>query len=238
MRRFLIFLWLLVPLGLAAYHLGPGQDLVDVDDAASHVSRAQKFAAAEKFDEAVEAYDRALAALPEDRTGLSREIRLNRAKAKMFTTLLPEARNELEDLHKELDKANDADPRVVSETRAALAGTQYYMTWLMRLEGFPEEEWMPEIEASRQNYTLLAESAMKSGDEASAMAFREDIEAAVKLSRMDLSDLQGIPLPCQCSCNCSGKKPGKAGKKKKKSGKLPKDSRGAGDVPPPDGQGS
>lgn len=237
MRRFLIFLWLLIPLGVAAYHLGPGQDRMDLDAAAAHVTRAQKLAAAEEWDAAIEAYDQALAVLPQDRVELSRELRLNRAKAKMFTTLLPEARGELEDLHTELESAENVDPKLLDEARAALAGTQYYMTWLMRLEGFSEEEWMPEIEASRQNYRLLAESAETSGNEMSAVAYREDLEAAVKLSRMELSDLQGMPLPCQCCCNCSGKKPGKPGKKKA-NGKLPKDSRAAGDVDPPDGQGS
>ncbi|MEM9478370.1 MAG: hypothetical protein AAGA58_01770 [Verrucomicrobiota bacterium] len=237
MRRFLLFIWLLLPLGVTAYHLGPGQDQMDLDEAAQQVAIAEKHAAEEDYDGAVAAYDFALAALPEEETALAREVRLNRAKAKMLTTLLPEARAELEDLHRELEDAGDADARVKDETRAALAGSQYYMTWLMRLEGFSEEEWMPEIEASRQNFRHLAENAEASGDKVSAGAFQKDLEAAVKLARMDLSDLQGMPLPCQCNCNCSGKKPSQ-GKKKKPTGKKPKDNRGAGDVPPPDGVGS
>jgi hypothetical protein len=49
---------------------------------------------------------------------------------------------------------------------------------------------------------------------------------------MDLDELQGLALPCQCKC--SGKKPGKCMSK----GKKPKDGRGAGMGPPPDGSGS
>ena len=48
---------------------------------------------------------------------------------------------------------------LLADARGALANAQYYTTWLMRLEGLPREEWQPEIEASRQNYKLLAERA-------------------------------------------------------------------------------
>ena len=36
-----------------------------------------------------------------------------------------------------------------------------------------------------------------SGDETSTKKNQEDLEAAIRLARMDLSELQGLPLPSQ-----------------------------------------
>jgi hypothetical protein len=76
-----------------------------------------------------------------------------------------------------------------------LANAQYYTTWLMRLEGLPREEWLKEIEASRQNYTLLAEQSKEAGDTNGAAKQATNVESAVRLARIDLKELQGIPLP-------------------------------------------
>jgi hypothetical protein len=67
----------------------------------------------------------------------------------------------------------------------------------MRLEGMPQDEWEPEIEAARENYKYLAEMAEKQGQADLAQRHREDLEAAIRLARMDLSELQGLPLPSQ-----------------------------------------
>jgi hypothetical protein len=67
----------------------------------------------------------------------------------------------------------------------------------MRLEGLGRDEWEPEAEAARQTYKLLAEDAARRGDPAAAARHREDLEASVRLARMDLSELQGLPLPSQ-----------------------------------------
>ena len=71
------------------------------------------------------------------------------------------------------------------------------MTWLMRLEGMPEEEWMPEIEAARQHYTQLTLDAEKIGDTELAVRSAEDLESTIRLARMDLGELQALPLPSQ-----------------------------------------
>ena len=88
-------------------------------------------------------------------------------------------------------------PQGVADVQATLANSQYYLTWLMRLEGQPKDRWQPEIEASRQTFRLLAGQAETSGDETLAKKHREDLESSIRLARMDLSDLQGLPLPIQ-----------------------------------------
>jgi hypothetical protein len=118
------------------------------------------------------------------------------------------------------------------------------MTWLMRLEGQSPVVWEPEIEAARQTYKMLAERADRKGDSKTAQTHRDDLEAAIRLARMDLAELQALPLKSQCQGCCSGdcNKPGN-GKNSAKKGKGPapiqskKDSKGAGGEMPPDTRG-
>jgi hypothetical protein len=67
----------------------------------------------------------------------------------------------------------------------------------MRLEGQPAEVWEPEIEGARQNYRLLAEQAAARGDAGALKKNQEDLESSIRLARMELSELQGLPLPSQ-----------------------------------------
>jgi hypothetical protein len=108
----------------------------------------------------------------------------------------------------------------------------------MRLEGEPREVWEPEIEASRQTYRLLAEQALAADDTAAAEGNQEDLEAAIRLARMDLSELQALALPSQCKGCCSGQCKCKGKGKGKSKSQGEKDARGAGSGPPPDGRGS
>jgi hypothetical protein len=211
MRKFLLFVWLLLPAAALAYHYGPGQERVRCDQAAEAITRAKDFAfqaralALEKGDEAAKALwteaekacGEALALVPPERTADVRALRLERAKAQMNIGQLPDARHEFEALVEELAADPKAAKSDVRDARTGLAQSQYFMTWLMRLEGSPRTDWEPEIEAARQNYKLLAEEATALGDTTAATRGREDLESAIKLERMELKDLQGLPLPSQ-----------------------------------------
>jgi hypothetical protein len=188
MRSLLLLGWLLLPVGFAIWHYGPGQDRVKLDQAAKFLSAADQAAQEGEFANAVELYENALALLPPGYEKQGQRIRLEKAKAQMHAKQLPTAHTDLKVLVDELQNEN-GDPKLLAESRSALAQSQYYMTWLMRLEGLSRDEWEPEIEAARQNYRLLAEK----GD---AKA-KEDLESAIRLARMDLSELQGLPLPSQ-----------------------------------------
>lgn len=211
MKKLVLFAWLLLPVGAFAYHYGPGQELSRADAAASSLARAETAAAKaraiaakdgdgaarEAWAEADEAYGDALNALPSGRVQESRSIRLERAKAQMFLSKLPEVRRDLEGLVEELAGDASTDARLLDDARGTLANAKYYMTWLMRLEGAPREDWEKEIESSRQIYKLLAEQAEAQGDGKAALRAKEDLESAVKLARAELHDLQGLPLPSQ-----------------------------------------
>jgi len=234
MKILLLSLWLCVPLAVAAYHFGPGQDRLKNDAAAAFVAAATKAAAAGEHADAVKACDAALAELPASAVDASRQLRLLRAKERLPVGQLPEAHDELVSLLTELNADTAADPELKRETRTALAGSKYYLAWLMRLEGGSEEQWKPEIEASRQHFRQLAEEAQASGQTTFVTTQRENLESAIRLERMDLTELQGLPLPKQCK-NC---KSGKCNSKAKPKKAPPQDSRGAGKTMGPDQSGS
>lgn len=197
MRKLLFVIWLLLPVAVAAYHYGPGQEQLRLDEVADLLEKADAHAEAEEWPLAEELYEQALEELPADRTAERQRIRLERAKAQMLCSELPKARRDLDELVAELESDPEADESVLLEARDALASSQYYMTWLMRLEGLSRDRWEPEVEAARQNYRLLAEASDASGRSDFATRSRENLEASIRLARMDLGELQGLPLPGQ-----------------------------------------
>jgi len=193
-RILLLTGWAMLAVGFWAWHAGAGQDYVKLDEASKLLRAAEAAAAGQDYATAVEKYNEALAALPAGRTAEGRKIRLERAKAQMLAKQLPDANADLKTLVDELAADPAADPKLLADARSTLANSQYYMTWLMRLEGFGQDVWEPEIEAARQTYKLLAEQA---SDPKQRQKHQEDLEAAVRLARMDLGELQGLPLPSQ-----------------------------------------
>ncbi len=168
MRTLVLLGWLMVPVVFGAYHYGPGQERLRLDDAARVLAEADRLAAASEWQAAVTKYDEAQALLPEGRVDDVRRIRLKRAKMQMFARQLPEANAALRDLVDQMQDDKTSNPALRDEAREALANVQYYMTWLMRLEGLGADEWEPEIESARQTYRLLAEQAEAARDPKSA----------------------------------------------------------------------
>jgi len=170
---------------------------MQLDRISTILAETDRAAADEQWPRAVELYEEALALLPADRQAEARRIRLERAKSQMQAEALPTAHQDLKDLVQELTSDPSANQELLAESRAALANAEYYVTWLMRLEGYVREDWEPEIEAARQNFKLLAEQAEAKGDFVAAKKHEEDLESAIRLARMDLAELQGLPLPSQ-----------------------------------------
>ena len=197
MRQTLLTFWImLLPIG-GLYHLIAGPHLREMDVIGKSLTDARKLAGEEDWHRAVPEFERALESLPVDLLSESRAIRLELAQAKMNAAKLPEAHSDLKSLLDELLEDKQRDPKLESQVRESLANSQFYMTWLMRLEGLPATKWEPEIESARQNYRMLAETATESGHVNAAKKQKENLEAAIRLARLDLADLQGLPLPNQ-----------------------------------------
>jgi hypothetical protein len=234
MKIFILTLWCLIPLGLLAYHYGPGREKMTLDATASVLENAKAKAAAKDWPAAIAGYEESLMKLPKDRISEARQIRLALAQARMESGALPKAREELAALAHDLAQDPSADAKLRDETLATLASARFYMTYLMKLEGLPDSEWEPEIEAARQEQKLLVQRATEAGDTAAAKKHADDLESAIRLARMEPEDLLGKAIPKQCKGCCSGK----CNKPSPKPGEKPKDSRGAGAGAPMDGEGS
>ncbi len=236
MKILVLTLWCLIPVGLLAYHYGPGREQMTLDATASVLGQAAAKADAGDLKAAIAGYEESLAKLPKDRVDEARRIRLELAKVRMDAAELPKAREELAALADELAQDPNAHAKLLDETLATLASARFYMTYLMKLEGLPDSEWEPEIEAARQEQKLLVQRATEAGDTVAAQKHAEDLESSIRLARMEPEDLYGKEIPKQCSGCCSGKcasnKPGK------KPSQKPKDGRGAGAGAPMDGEGS
>jgi hypothetical protein len=197
MRVLLIVAWLFTGLGGAIYHFGPGQEKLKQDRVAELIAQARLQVENRDWKDAVDSFNLVLSELPGNKVAESRSITLEKAKAQMMAAQLPDARQSLEILLADAKADNSTDPRFLQDVQSTLANSQYYTTWLMRLEGMKEEEWMPEIESARQHYLQLAHSARKSGDSSLLDQSLENLESAIRLARMDLSELQALPLPSQ-----------------------------------------
>ena len=191
MRIILVTLWLLIPLGFAAYHFGPGQELVKLDNTEALLSKARAAVTDENWPTAIESYQKALAKLPKDEKETSIRIQIEIAKAKMQSSGLPEAREDLAELVTQLNDDPSISSELKEEALSTLANARYYMTYLMKLEGLPAEEWEPEIEAARQEYKLLAQTG---SDKEKHLA---DLESTIRLARAEPSELYGLPIPNQ-----------------------------------------
>ncbi len=212
MKRLLIATWLTLPVAAYAYHMGPGQDHLRMDDAAAliasadaHVAEALRLTADEgetaargEWFDAEADYAQALDLLPSEPAQDVRRLKLERAKAQLNISKLPDANASLASLVGEMLADPDADPALLADTQRTFATSQYYLTWLLRLEGAAREDWEPHIDSARQTFKLLASQA-ENAQAASAdlLKTQEDLESAIRLARMDLSELQGLPLPSQ-----------------------------------------
>jgi cell division protein FtsB len=191
MRIILATLWLLVPLGFAAYHYGPGQEQVKLDHTEEFLAQARSAVQNKNWASAIESYQKALAKLPKENKETSLRIQLEIAKAKMQNSGLPEAREELANLVSQLNEDPTISSELKEETLSTLANARYYMTYLMKLEGLPAEEWEPEIEAARQEYKLLTQTGSDKEKHLS------DLESAIRLARAEPTELYGLPIPSQ-----------------------------------------
>lgn len=240
-KKLLTTLWLLAPVCLLAFHYGPGQRGLKLDQAQVLIEKARLAEKNSAWLDAIAAYGEAIAALPPGQDAPRQRLQLAKAKCRMFSGELPEAMADMEALLADMLKEQAAAP-LLREVRASLATAQYYAAWLMRLEGAEAGEWTGQADEARQNFRLLAEETALAGIKEEAVGFQKNLEATIRLARMDISELQGLPLPKECEgCkNCSQKcRKQREAKKKEAPPKVePQDSRKAGSGKRPEGSGS
>lgn len=197
MRVLLIVLWMLIPVAALAYHLGPGQAQLKLDRASQLLQQADQFAQEQNWTQAQRNYAEALSVIPDSQTRKRRQVRLERNKALMMDRGLNEAFADLMSLVNEMQTDPDSDASTLAEAQSSLASAQFYRTWLMRLEGQPREIWEPQIESAQMTYRMLAENSAQAGNNEEYLVHTKDLESAIQLARIDVGELQGLPLPSQ-----------------------------------------
>jgi hypothetical protein len=252
MKKIWMVGWLLVPVIFLAVHYGPGQAANRRDELGSWVRQAEAAVAAEQWDEAVDAYQKAIDQTDAE-TELSDRQHLHYAQAKAMIQAgqMIQGQNQLTELLEDL-ATEEPNSSFARQTRNELATSQYHAAWLMRREGATEQEWMIEAEAARQNFRLLAERA-DAEDVDESKQFKENLESTIRLEQMSAEEFLALPLPKKCSGNCKnlsqrkrkqrkssngkgkGKGKGKKKEKKKDARQQIQRQKGAGDYQRPEG---
>lgn len=192
MKRYLALLWLLLPLPVVVLHFTHGQEWLELDRARVLVRQGE---AAEKrgdWEVADAAYRDAAKRIATADPALKLRLDLTQMRTRFRMGEAVEAIDLSESLIN--DPSFAAMPEAFrDEARELAARIHYYAAWVMRLEGANRDLWMEEAELARQNYRLLAE---KSGDQqADPPPQRRDLESAVQLQRLSLTELMARPLP-------------------------------------------
>ena len=77
-KNLLIFLWALAPVALLAFHFGPGQAGIAREEAKTNIQAALDFEAGEQWQQAIDSYNDALAALPDSETTKRQQLQPKR----------------------------------------------------------------------------------------------------------------------------------------------------------------
>ena len=228
MKKKLLLLWLLLPVPVIALHYSSGQRWIARDDAGRLLAKAADAEKRQCFSEAAACYLEAASKLDKQDGPAKTKCEIAAARARVNDG---DAAVALERLDSIMDAESfDTLPEEIRrDTRDLYASTSYYAAWVMRLEGATHDEWSGVAEEARQQYRLLAEH----GEAGQTGAAQKNLEAAVRLERMGLTELMAKPLPKQCQgmCNKNLKEKmckrcnGKCNKPGNKPAKQPKDIR-------------
>lgn len=248
MRKYLVLLWLLLPLPVVVLHYGRGQEWLARDKADEFIRQAQAAEREGNWQLADDRYREADKAIG----SADRELKLRLDLARVRTRFhLGEAVAAIDGIDKLLDDpAISTMPGEFQHEARALAGRiHYYAGWVMRLEGAKRELWMEEAELSRQSFRLVSEqnvareslqagtpSVAGSGDQ--SRMEREDLESAVQLQRLSLTELMARPLPKEGRSMSGQGLSEQMAKRRGERGKKPGKGQGEGEGPPSDGAGS
>lgn len=194
MKRYLLLLWLLLPLPGVVWHFGPGQKWLAKDRAHSLIKRAQNAESQKNWAEAESCYREAsgLVGNSDQRVRMQLEAGLVRMHYRQGGAV-----EAIDGIDRLLDDPTlPKQPAELQREIRELAGRiHYYAAWVMRLEGAQRDLWMEEAELSRQNFRLLTESSIAAKQTTYSSLQQTNLETAVRLQRMSLTELMARPLP-------------------------------------------
>ena len=239
MKKYFVLLWLLLPLPLLVLHFGRGQQWLANDQAHALILRGQEAERVEDWKSADDLYRQAAAFVSHEQKDLKLRLDLARVRTAHRSG---DAMAAIEGAESLLDDTTFTSMPVEfrREAREVAARIHYYAAWVMRLEGASRDLWMEQAELARQNFRLLAEKESDQTTPEYAKSQKENLESAIQLQRLGLTELMARPVPKECECmggQCLSEKMGERKGKKKGNGKGPPQN-GAGTRRFEPGQGS
>lgn len=230
MRKYLVLLWLLLPLPVVVLHFGRGLQWLALDKAGDLVRKAENAEKQENWSQADAFYQEAtrLAGAQDNSLRMRLDLAQTRTRYRMG-----EAVDAIDRADRLLDDAalKKMPVEFQREARELAGRIHYYAGWVMRLEGASRELWMEEAELARQSFRLLTETSESQGEVKYASVQQENLESAVQLQRLSLTELMARPLPKEGQCMCNQGLTEQMGKRRGQRGKKP--GRGPGDEGPP-----
>lgn len=194
MKRWLLLLWLLVPLPVVVWHYGPGQRWLARDRSQEILKQALKAEEKRNYAAAENLYRSAAGTLGTHDPAVRMKMELSAVKNRYYQGGALEAIEAADNLLAD-PRFKAAPPEIRREARELTGRMHYYAAWVMRLEGARRELWLEEAELARQNFRMLAESGISQGDPAYTRTQQNNLESAVKLQRMSMTELMARPLP-------------------------------------------
>jgi hypothetical protein len=195
-KRWLILLWILMPLPVVVWHFGSGQQWLARDRAHALLVKAEKAEGHGGWAESEALYREAANHLGTAGSDKPLKARLDMALARVRYRQ-GGAVDSIDRMDRILaDAAFPSLPEALQREARELAGRiHYYAAWVLRLEGAQRDLWMEEAEFARQNFRMLAETALGAGRTNYSLLQQTNLESTVRLERMSLTELMARPLP-------------------------------------------
>jgi len=195
-KKWLVLVWLLIPVGLLSYHFGPGREALAWQEAAAVRQRAKAAEADGYWEEAAKAYGEALAAVPATDTAapsgaaleidpsdteLARDqLRLAQIRASFQLGNLVETLSDLDQFVKHVETTHGLAAPVTLDARDMLGRVHYQAMIALRLESAEKQVWMKHWELARQNFRFLAEHSPASRN----LLDRKNLEVVIKSANL------------------------------------------------------
>lgn len=186
LQKWLILLWLLVPVALLSYHFGPGQRELAWREAAAHRAVAAEHEQNQHWEQAIAAYGQAMSAVPTlegdaNAATLARDqLRLAQLRAAFQLGKLDDTLTDTRQFVEHVEATHGADSPLAFDARDFLGRVHYQAMIALRLESAEKQVWMKHWELSRQNFRFLAEHSQASRNDLD----RQNLEVVIKSANL------------------------------------------------------